>query len=489
MRVRWFFKRYILFIIILLIIIPVLLSLFIHAPDYHFKLRTVFLLQRFYVTFSALVLILLIIAYNKIKDYKPAKTDARQIILFSALSLVFFALAFGTQTDYDKILSEGVSVDNRVRFDSSRWLIPRMLSDMDVIEDKSILIDDDSGKLRREIILEKVPEEAEIIWNGYWEDRDGNGVLSDNCSVLLEVNTYFFNITEPYSNLETNKKGWMQITVDANHLVQGRNTLVISKECSDAVAVTSQTTYIKGATSKFRNDKWDYLSFDELVLYVRQDNSAVFKTLFKLGFVFRVFAVTCLFIAVFGIGFLRFLFRRARLELVFSFVYALFMYWFATIIRGYWLFFSKLVTYTTYALLRVSFLNPIMDFSNPTLPFLGVKGFTLGIADTCSGIESLGYFVLAYSILIIINWNSIDFKKALLLFIPGLVGTFLVNILRVYFLFLIGISISKSFALNAYHTNAGMVLFIIYFIIFWPLAMKFIKKKEAGEKEAKKKKQ
>jgi exosortase/archaeosortase family protein len=204
----------------------------------------------------------------------------------------------------------------------------------------------------------------------------------------------------------------------------------------------------------------------------------LFNILFKLGFIFRVLAVVCLFIAIFGLDFLKFLFKKAKWEIVFAFVYSLFMYWFANFIRGYWLFLSKLVAYSNYALLKISFLQPAVNFSNPSLPFLGVPGFMLGIADTCSGIESLGYFVLAYSALVLINWNQINFKKALLLFVPGLIGTFLVNILRVYLLFIIGIFISRNFALNAYHTNAGMVLFIIYFIVFWPLAMKLMSKKE-----------
>jgi len=503
MRINWAFKRYILFILIILLVIPLVLSLFIHAVDYQFKLRTVFLLQRFYITFSALVLILLIVAYRKIKDYKPARINIKQVIIFSALSIIFFALAFSTQIDYDQILSGGVGVDNRVNFDSSRWLALRILSDLDVIADKSNILSDDSDKLRREVVLEELPgkAEAEIVWNGYWQDANNNGVLDEGCVVSLEVNNNAFNITTQYAGLKpnakpsanpdanTNAKGWMSIIIDKNYLMQGKNSLIIFKRCADAIAITSQTTYINRQTSELRQFKWSYPPFDELVLFVKQDNGFLFNIIFKFGFILRALAVVCLFIAIFGLDFLELLFKKAKWEMVFSFVYSIFMYWFATFIRGYWLFLSKLVAYSDYALMKISFLQPVVSFSDPNLPFLGVPGFMLGIADTCSGIESLGYFVLAYSALVLINWNHINFKKALLLFIPGLIGTFLVNILRVYLLFIIGIFISRDFALNAYHTNAGMVLFILYFIMFWSLAMNIIKREDVQKEDLENEKQ
>lgn len=483
-KINWAFKRYLLFVSILLLALPLVFSLLIHAPDFPLKLRTVFLLQRFYITFSALVLVLLIVAYNKIKGYKPARMDskrAKQLIFFSALSVVLFALAFSTQLDYDRILSEGVGVDDRVNFDSSRWLAPRILSDLDVIKDKSNILYDDSDRLRREVVLEEIPlgAGAEIVWNGHWQDADGDGALDKDCAVSLEVNNNTYDITSHYIGFGPGAKAWMSIIIDKNHLVQGKNSLIISKRCTDAIALTSQTTYINRQTSEFRQSRWSNPPFDEMVLFVKQDNGFLFSILFKLGFILRVLAVICLFIVVFGLEFLKLLLKKARWELVFSFVYSIFMYWFAIFIQGYWLLLSKLVTHAVYGLLKISLLSPTMDFSNPGLPFLGVSGFMLGIADTCSGIESLGYFVLAYSVLVLINWNDIDFKKALLLFIPGLIGTFLVNILRVYLLFIIGMFISQDFALNAYHTNAGMVLFILYFIVFWPLGMKIINRKDA----------
>ncbi|MBU1849696.1 MAG: exosortase/archaeosortase family protein, partial [Nanoarchaeota archaeon] len=77
------------------------------------------------------------------------------------------------------------------------------------------------------------------------------------------------------------------------------------------------------------------------------------------------------------------------------------------------------------------------------------------------------------------HWNRIKIWKALLLYIPGVVGIFMLNVLRVYILIILGAKWSSDFALNAFHTNASMVFSIIYFLLFLSLALKFmeIKKK------------
>jgi exosortase/archaeosortase family protein len=478
MKIKWFFKRYALFIIILLLLIPLLLSLAIPAPYYYDKLRTVFLLQRFYIIFSTLVLILLIIAYPKIEKYKPRKWGDKKTLVSGALTILFFILAFSTQLDYDKILSEGISAGGYVNLDSSRWLAPRILTDADPVADLNRIIFQDSEKLRREVFiknLNNIPQTSIIIMNSFWNDANGDGVLSD-CKVWLEVNSNKIDISDSYEKAASNEKIWIRVTVPKTYLREGLNELVLSKECPDAIAITTQTTYTPRQSAEFKEEVWTYPSYNEFVMTIKQKNSFLFTLLFKLGFIFRVLASICLFITVFSYDFMAFLFKKAKLELGFAFIYSIFMYWFAVFIRGYWHLLSKVVAYATYVLLKISFLKPTIDLSSSINPIVGPQGFALGIADTCSGIESIGYFILAYSALVIINWKRIDIKKALLLFIPGLFGTILVNILRIYLLFIIAVKISPDFAINTYHTNAGLVLFIIYFLLFWLLSQKFIKK-------------
>jgi exosortase/archaeosortase family protein len=56
-------------------------------------------------------------------------------------------------------------------------------------------------------------------------------------------------------------------------------------------------------------------------------------------------------------------------------------------------------------------------------------------------------------------------------------GAFLANILRVFLIMVFGAHVSKTLALGLYHSYSGMILFLIYFIIFWLIFYKWMKKK------------
>ena len=104
------------------------------------------------------------------------------------------------------------------------------------------------------------------------------------------------------------------------------------------------------------------------------------------------------------------------------------------------------------------------------------NSFSAGIAKTCSGIDSIFLFTALYLGVLAWDWKILNKKKMLVMFIPGLVGAFMLNIVRIFLLFLIGANISRDFALNAFHTNASAVLFLVYFAIFWWIFYKWMKK-------------
>ncbi|MBN2141840.1 archaeosortase/exosortase family protein [Candidatus Woesearchaeota archaeon] len=480
-KVPWFFRRYISFVLVTLLLLPLFLSIFINADGYHFQLRTVFLLQRMYVIFSALLLVLLITSHEKIKGYEPRKRDWKEPLAFALLAGLLFMLAFSTQIDYDHILSHGAEITDRMNFDAERWLSPRILSDTDINPNRLYWLEDDSDVLARQVTLDKIPGNPEVRFHSYWADLDGNGAFSD-CMITLGINNHSIDISEEYADsLRTSSTSqypetdhWVIIKVNQSLLMQGPNLLYLQKRCRDSISISSQDAYVNHQSYAFHDGKWDNLYYNELAFFIQQDDDATASILFKTGFILRAIALLFLFIAFFGLDFIWFIFQKAKIEIGFSFVYSIIMYWFSQYIRNYWLILSKLVSYGAYILMKISFLQPVLDFSDPSLPWLGVPEFMVGMADTCSGIDSLAYFILAYSLLVAINWRSINIKRAALLFIPGLLGALAMNVIRIYLLFIIGIYFSRDFALNAYHTNAGMVLFIIYFVIFWQLSLRFM---------------
>lgn len=171
---------------------------------------------------------------------------------------------------------------------------------------------------------------------------------------------------------------------------------------------------------------------------------------------------------VFGIKFLRDFFTLFKKEitvcLIISAVYDLMIFR----VWKLWPYFSNLVLYSEKFLFSLTFANVSLT---PPLT-LTVEKFTVRIAEACSGLDSLFIFSSLYLIIGILDWRKMDKMKLILLFFPVAAGLVLVNILRVYLLILIGVVISPDLALSLFHTYAGMVLFIIYFLIFLKISYK-----------------
>ncbi len=109
-----------------------------------------------------------------------------------------------------------------------------------------------------------------------------------------------------------------------------------------------------------------------------------------------------------------------------------------------------------------------VEYEPGPAPLVVVDDFRAIIGPPCTGITSLILFTGLFLFVVLLDWTKIN-KKALLWIYPlGATGMFIIAFLRVYILFLIGANWSPKFALSAFHTNAGWVLFVSYFLIyFW----------------------
>lgn len=177
---------------------------------------------------------------------------------------------------------------------------------------------------------------------------------------------------------------------------------------------------------------------------------------------------------VFGFKFVKDFFNEHKKGLGFVLIGVVVVYnlikWFQTL----WPFFSGFVAKSVYFLLG---LIGSADFNiSGGLPSLTFNGFMVKIAQTCSGIDSIFLFTALFLGIFAWDWKILNKKKMIYLFIPGIIGAFMLNILRIFILILIGAYISKSFALNVFHTNASAILFLIYFAVFWKLSYKWLKK-------------
>jgi exosortase/archaeosortase family protein len=112
-----------------------------------------------------------------------------------------------------------------------------------------------------------------------------------------------------------------------------------------------------------------------------------------------------------------------------------------------------------------------------TLNANSASPLVLDVESDCTGIQG----VLAFGVLS--SMALVDIKKpklsrAILLFIIGFAGVFLINIFRLFLVFVtfeyLGVSIGETV-----HVYGGYTLFVIWILIFWTLAFRYMTPKPA----------
>ncbi|VVB81790.1 Transmembrane exosortase (Exosortase_EpsH) [uncultured archaeon] len=101
-------------------------------------------------------------------------------------------------------------------------------------------------------------------------------------------------------------------------------------------------------------------------------------------------------------------------------------------------------------------------------PSVTADSFSAVIGPPCTGITSLILFTGLFIFVLALDWKKINKKTMLWVYLLGAVGMFIVAFLRLYLLFYIGANWSPEFAMKGFHTNAGWILFVMYFLVyFW----------------------
>lgn len=150
------------------------------------------------------------------------------------------------------------------------------------------------------------------------------------------------------------------------------------------------------------------------------------------------------------------IFNKAAMTLLYS--YELF--------QNEWIIFAKITSIGTAGILSLFMEGVTYSFESIYRPIVMTPTFSGIIARSCSGIIGLSLFALLFGLILVMDWRHINKAKAVASFIIGLAGIVLINIIRITSLFLVGIYVDREFALGLFHTNIGLVLFLVYFLIF-----------------------
>lgn len=135
---------------------------------------------------------------------------------------------------------------------------------------------------------------------------------------------------------------------------------------------------------------------------------------------------------------------------------------------------ARLLAKPLIALLSLS--NTVTSSIN-VAPTISAGNFSAVVGPPCTGITSLILFTGLFLFVLFLDWKKIDKKAAIWIYLVGIIGMLIVAFLRLYALFYIGANWSPKFALAGFHTNAGWLLFVVYFLVyFWFMYPKMLEK-------------
>jgi exosortase/archaeosortase family protein len=175
---------------------------------------------------------------------------------------------------------------------------------------------------------------------------------------------------------------------------------------------------------------------------------------------------------VYGLGFVKSFFRKFKKETIYFLIFGIIMALLMNAVWSLWPYFSMVVLKIVSFMLK--FVGNVQVINSTTMIY---DGFAVQIAEACSGVYSIFIFTGLYLFAVFLDWKVMNKKKAALMFIPAVVGAFLANVLRVFLLMVVGAHVSREAALGLYHSYAGMIFFLLYFLIFWGIFYKWMKKK------------
>ncbi|MBR9705444.1 archaeosortase/exosortase family protein [Candidatus Pacearchaeota archaeon] len=179
-------------------------------------------------------------------------------------------------------------------------------------------------------------------------------------------------------------------------------------------------------------------------------------------------------LAIFGYSFFKDFYKEFKRELTYFLIFGVIVYFLMEQVWKLWPYFALIVTKSVHFLLDLLPAKVILLNSN-TLQF---GTFAAKIAEACSGTYSIFLFTALYLFILLLDWKKFNKLRAILIFVPAVIGAFLVNIFRVFVLMVVGNYISREAALGLYHSYTGMIFFLIYFALFWVLTYKWLEKPE-----------
>ncbi len=146
-----------------------------------------------------------------------------------------------------------------------------------------------------------------------------------------------------------------------------------------------------------------------------------------------------------------------------------------TVVKIYlWRYLSYSVARLVYLLLAASGLNPVLDCSGPD-PVIGTHSFPVRIIHHCSGLEGIFMFLVGFAVILLMQHGEINKRGTVAAGCVGVVGMFVVNVLRIYVLILIGHFDNQKLAIQLWHSLGSVIVYTLAVLVVLAMSLRLIR--------------
>jgi exosortase/archaeosortase family protein len=171
---------------------------------------------------------------------------------------------------------------------------------------------------------------------------------------------------------------------------------------------------------------------------------------------------------------------RYPYEALFSVFSGSLFYLFHLSIHYLWRYLSRSVTLIVYGLLKLFGFDMTYASDGYTLAH---PLFSASVGPACSGLEGIFLFLFLFTLILFVDWERYSKKKALAIYLVGMLYMFMLNILRVTVFFIAAIWATQKWGSSQashlfvwfFHANVGWIFYLIGIIIFFAVLFRLQK--------------
>lgn len=160
-----------------------------------------------------------------------------------------------------------------------------------------------------------------------------------------------------------------------------------------------------------------------------------------------------------------------RAEWIASFI-VLFTFFPYRLIRTVWPVYSQILAKLAYFCARPFVAG--MGYATQPMPTVTGPRLDLQVALACSGLSALILFDLLFGLVALVDWNELNRKRLLIVYLAGNAMVIVANVARITLLAIVGNLIGPRYATGTFHVNAGWVFFSIVNLIFLALTYRWM---------------